>query len=91
MIHIRIVEIFTFCDVENLVSFRFCKKFTFMVKQFQCIPLSWVMTRGDDNAPSRLCHTHSQFGCGRRSQSNVNDIITNSHQRSTHHVLHHLT
>ena len=51
--------------------------------------MAWIMTCRDDNATCSLRHAHSQLGCWRGSQTDIDDIISHSHQCAANNILYH--
>ena len=89
MVNISKFEILLFCYLKHLVSIVFCEEFSFLVQQFQRIPMTWIVARCNDDTTCSLTHTHSQFGSRCRGKSDVKHVIAHAHQCSTNNVLHH--
>ena len=74
---------------------KFCaifgrKKLTFIVEQFQSVPLARIMTCGDNYTPIGSCHSNGQLCSRRCGQPDVQHIKAHSHERTTHNVLNHI-
>ena len=89
MIDIGIVEVFFFSNRQHLITVVFRQEFALLIQQFQRIPVAWIVARRDDNATGCLRHAHSQLGCRRGSQADVDYIIAHSHQCTTYNILYH--
>ena len=90
MVHISILEILLFSDVEYDSTISSSQEFSFFIQQFQGIPLTRIMRGSNDDSTICARHTYGKFCCRRGGKSDVYYIITYSHQRSANHILHHL-
>ena len=50
VIDVCILEIFLLGNLQHFVAVGLGEKFALCVEKFQCVPLSWVMACGDDDA-----------------------------------------
>ena len=91
MVHIGIFKIFLFGNVEHHASLLLVQEFPLVVKQFQGVPLSGIMTGSDDDAAIRTSHLHGKFCGGSGGQTYVYHVVAIAHQGAAHHILHHLS
>ena len=90
-VNVSILKILSCSDVEHLVAVVLRQELTLLVEQLERIPVAGVVAGGDDDTTCSTTPLHGEL-CGRRSgQADVHHIVANTHERTTDHVLHHLT
>ena len=90
VVHIGIREILCLGNAQHLVALLGVQELALLVEQLQCVPLSRVVTGGDDDASGSALHGDGYFGGRRRGQADVHHIESHAHERAAHHVLDHL-
>ena len=90
MVDVGIFEILLLGDREHLVAIVLGEELTQVIEQFQCVPLTRVVARGDDDSAISAGHGDSQFGGGGGGQPYVDHIIAHTDERTANHTAHHL-
>ena len=66
------------------------KEFAFFVEKFEGVPLTGVVTGGDDHAAAGAFHRYGQFCGGGGGESDVDHVETHAHQRAADDLADHL-
>ena len=91
LVYFGIVEVFVLGYSQYLGSVGGCKELSFLIKQFQGVPLAGIVRCGDDDTTVSLVPTYCQF-CGRGGCiADVNDIIAHANKGSADHITNHGT
>ena len=89
-IYISILEVFLLCNAQYLATIGCSKELTLLVEKLESIPLAWVMRSCDDDTTGSTTHGYSQLCSRSSSQTDVQYIVTHTHQSSTNYILYHL-
>ena len=90
-IDVGIFKVCLFGDVQHLRTIGSSQKLSFAVQQFQRIPLTRIVTCRYDDAAIGTQRAYRQLSRRRRSQSDVDDIVTHSHECAADHIIDHHT
>ena len=91
VLYVGILKVFVLGNGEHFATVGCGEELALLVEQLQRVPLTRIVTGGDDDAAVGTTHAHGQL-CGRcGGVAYVEHIIAHAHQCAAHHLTHHGT
>ena len=76
---------------QNFLSLSRRKELPSLIEKFKCVPLSRIVTGGDDYSSVGTGKPDCKFRCRRRGKTAFDNVHATRHKRAAHKLLHHLT
>ena len=83
------IEVFGFSDSQYLFSLEVIEELTFLVEEFECVPLLRVVASCEDDTSRCIESCDRQLGGWSSSQTNVDDIVAHTYECAAYELVHH--
>ena len=89
VVHLSKVEVFGFGDSEHFFALLVVEELSFLIEEFESVPLFRVMASGEDDTTCRIEASDRQFGGRGGSKSDIDDIVSYTDKCATYEEIHH--
>ena len=73
------IEVLCLCDSQHFFAFYIVEELTFLVEEFEGIPLFWVVTCSKDDTTSSVETSYSELCGWGSSETNIDHVIAHTY------------